>query len=101
MYLGGYQSLCFRVAFAGATTVTMNFAWLKRYVPRGIYGRAALILLVPILTLQIAVSVIFIQRHFEDVTQQMTRSLALDLRFMLEEIKSSTEVFLGHGLISA
>lgn len=67
----------------------MNFDWLKRYAPRGIYGRAALILLVPILTLQIVVSVVFIQRHFEDVTRQMTRSLALDLRLLLQEVDTS------------
>ncbi len=60
----------------------MTFDWLKRYMPRGIYGRAALILLVPIITLQVVVSVVFIQRHFEDVTRQMTRSLVLDLEYL-------------------
>ena len=67
----------------------MKFNWLKRYLPRGLYGRAALILLVPIITLQLLVSVVFIQRHFEDVTQQMTRSLALDLGLLLEEINTA------------
>lgn len=67
----------------------MNFDWLKRYMPRGLYGRAALILLVPIITLQVVVSVVFIQRHYEDVTQQMTRSLALELIFLLEEVETS------------
>ena len=60
----------------------MTFNWLKRYIPRGIYARAALILLVPIITLQVVVSVVFIQRHFEDVTRQMTRSLVLDLDYL-------------------
>lgn len=67
----------------------MNFDWLKRYMPRGLYGRAALILLVPIISLQLVVSVVFIQRHFEDVTRQMTRSLTLELRFLLEEVNTS------------
>lgn len=67
----------------------MNFDWLKQYMPRGLYGRAALILLVPIITLQVVVSVVFIQRHFEDVTRQMTRSLALELGFLLEEVNTS------------
>ena len=64
----------------------MNFAWLKHYVPRGLYGRAALILLLPIITLQVVVSVVFIQRHFEDVTRQMTRALVLDLQLLQGEI---------------
>jgi two-component system osmolarity sensor histidine kinase EnvZ len=64
----------------------MFFAWLKRYVPGGLYGRAALILLLPIVTLQVVVSIVFIQRHFEDVTRQMSRSVVLDLGHLLNEV---------------
>lgn len=70
----------------------MSFDWLKRFSPRGIYGRAALILLVPIITLQVVVSVIFIQRHFEDVTRQMTRSLVLDLDYLHQEVNSAASL---------
>ncbi|WP_292294425.1 ATP-binding protein [Marivita sp.] len=54
----------------------MTFDWLKNYMPRGIYGRAALILILPVVTLQLVVSVVFIQRHFEGVTRQMSREMA-------------------------
>jgi len=37
---------------------------MKDIVPRGIYARAALIVLVPIVLLQLVVSVVFIQRHY-------------------------------------
>jgi len=67
----------------------MTFDWLKRYMPRGIYARAALILLVPIITLQVVVSVVFIQRHFEDVTRQMTRSLVLDLEYLRDAVEAA------------
>lgn len=64
----------------------MNFAWLKHYVPRGLYGRAALILILPVVTLQLVVSVVFIQRHFEGVTAQMSRSLSKELRLVLHQM---------------
>lgn len=64
----------------------MFFAWLKRYMPRGLYGRAALILIVPIFTIQLVVSIVFIQRHFEDVTRQMTANVVRELSFLLDEI---------------
>ena len=67
----------------------MTFDWLKRYMPRGLYGRAALILLLPIISLQVIVSVVFIQRHFEGVTRQMTHSLALEIEFLLEEVNTA------------
>tara|TARA_R110002124_G_scaffold11597_18_gene55375 strand:- start:37617 stop:38906 length:1290 start_codon:yes stop_codon:yes gene_type:complete len=57
----------------------MTFDWLKRYVPRGIYGRAALILILPVVVVQLVVSVVFIQRHFEGVTTQMTRTISDEL----------------------
>ena len=61
----------------------MNFAWLKRYVPRGIYGRAALILLLPVVFLQLVVVVIFAQRHFEGVTNQMTDTVLRELELVM------------------
>ncbi len=62
----------------------MKFKWLKRYVPRGIYGRAALILIFPVVLLQLVVSFAFIQRHFEGVTEQMTRAAAREIRLLLD-----------------
>lgn len=55
------------------------FRWLKPYMPRRLYARAALILIVPMLVLQLVVSITFLQRHFEDVTRQLTLGVALEL----------------------
>jgi two-component system osmolarity sensor histidine kinase EnvZ len=62
---------------------------LQRILPRGLYWRAALILLVPIVTIQLVVSTAFIQRHYEGVTRQMTNGVAIDLQFLLSEIETS------------
>ncbi len=61
----------------------MKFDWLKRYMPRGLYGRAALILLLPVVTLQLIVSVVFVQRHFEGVTEQLSREVARQINAAL------------------
>nr|WP_224817046.1 ATP-binding protein [Hasllibacter sp. MH4015] len=58
--------------------------WIKKFLPRGLYGRAALILIVPVVTIQLVVSSVFLQRHFEDVTQQLTNALSLDLNLILQ-----------------
>lgn len=65
---------------------------VKELIPRGIYGRAALILILPIVMIQLIVSTAFIQRHFEGVTEQMTRGVALDLAFVLAEFNSGSHV---------
>lgn len=62
----------------------MSFRWLKLYMPRGLYGRALLILVLPVVTLQLVVSVVFIQRHFEDVSLQMSKAVARELNLILD-----------------
>lgn len=56
---------------------------VKNILPRGLYGRALLILVVPIVTIQLVVSIAFIQRHFERVTQQMTGTVTDEIRYVL------------------
>ena len=62
---------------------------IKRYLPRSLYGRAALILLVPIVTIQLVVSFAFIQRLYEDVTVQMTQNMLPQLQLLLEADNAS------------
>jgi two-component system osmolarity sensor histidine kinase EnvZ len=64
----------------------MEVGWIKRMLPRGLYGRAALILLVPIVTLQIVVSGQILQRYFREVAAQMTTALVLDLSLVRDQV---------------
>lgn len=77
------------------------FVWLKKFLPRRLYARAALILVLPIVTIQLVVSIIFLQRHFEDVTRQMTRSVVVEadlLRRTLETDGLPAAQHLARGL---
>ena len=69
----------------------MFFAWLKRFSPRGLYGRAALILILPVVTLQLVVSVVFIQRHFEGVSRQMTQTASREVQLLLAEMDGAAD----------
>ncbi len=65
---------------------------LKPLLPRGLYGRAALILIVPVVAIQLVVSLAFIQRHFEGVTRQMTQSLVTQVSFLSDEARQSASL---------
>lgn len=67
----------------------MTLDLLKGYAPRSLMGRAALILLLPIVTIQLVVGVVFIQRHYENVTRQMTRNIMLDLTYIAGQIAAA------------
>lgn len=79
----------------------MNFRWLKHMMPRGLYGRAALILIVPVVTLQLVVSVVFIQRHFERVTRQMTGSMSNELALLQEEVARAPDLVTAQEALTA
>ena len=70
----------------------MFWAWIKNYMPRGLYGRAALILILPVLTLQLLVSVVFIQRHFDGVTRAMTSAVNIELRFVRDTLDAAADL---------
>ncbi|MFK7870958.1 MAG: ATP-binding protein [Roseobacter sp.] len=69
----------------------MFFSWLKHYMPRGLYARAMLILLLPVVFLQLVATVLFLTRHFEDVTQQMTTSVGRELRLVLDTVDAAPD----------
>lgn len=69
----------------------MFFQWLKQYMPRSLYGRAALILIVPVVTLQLGVSLVFIQRHFEDVTVQLTSALVHEFQLIQQTVNDAPD----------
>lgn len=69
----------------------MTFRWMKAYIPRSLYGRAALILLVPIVTIQLVLSITFIQRLYEDVTEQMTQNVLIEVSYLVRQIEEAPD----------
>ncbi len=57
---------------------------LKRYLPKSLFGRALLILVLPIILLQAVVAFLFIQRHYDGVTAQMAGSIAREINLAID-----------------
>ncbi|TFL17978.1 ATP-binding protein [Jannaschia formosa] len=71
----------------------------RTFMPRSFYARAALILTVPIVVLQLAVAVMFLQRHYEDVTVQMTTNMAREVELVRARpgLAEALDIELGQG----
>ena len=65
------------------------FRWIKQYMPKRLYWRAAIILLFPVIFLQLIISVVIIKRHFEGVTEQMTRTVASQIELIATTVEKS------------
>jgi two-component system osmolarity sensor histidine kinase EnvZ len=61
----------------------------KRYLPQGLYGRALLILLLPMLLLQLVLALTFIQRHYDGVSSQMAGGVARELNFVIRLVEET------------
>ncbi len=64
---------------------------IKSILPNSLFGRAALIYLVPVLTILVVMSVVFIQRLYEDVTRQMTIGVADEIAFVLSSFNNASD----------
>lgn len=63
---------------------------LKRYVPTGLFERSLLIFVLPVALMQIAVTWIFFEEHWETVTARLSESVAGDIAMMAELHATST-----------
>ncbi len=63
---------------------------LKKYLPRSFFGRALLIIILPIILLELAIGFAFIQRYFEQVTTQLTKSIVLEVNYVTNEFSKQT-----------
>ena len=79
----------------------MKLSWLRRPFPRSLYGRAALILIVPIVTIQLVVSIVFIQRHFRGVTRQMTGNVTLEVDYLLRRVEAAPDQIAAQAVIAS
>ena len=64
---------------------------LKKYLPRSFFGRALLIIILPIILLELAIGFAFIQRYFEQVTTQLTKSIVLEVNYVVDEFSKQTD----------
>ena len=64
---------------------------MKSLLPNSLFGRAVTILLLPILLLQLVVGLVFFQRHYQRVTEQMTAMTARELSFVVAQAEAAED----------
>ncbi len=56
---------------------------MKRWLPKSIFIRSLLIVLVPIVILQIVLAIVFYERHWENVTRYLTSAVAGEINALI------------------
>ena len=65
---------------------------LKKYLPKSLFGRALLIIMLPIAIMQIAVAYFFFNAHWNQVTANLSDSVAADISVAVQLYKQSPTV---------
>lgn len=62
-----------------------NFAaWLADLLPKGLYARALIIIIAPIVVLEGVIAFVFMERHWEAVTRRLSEATARDISALIE-----------------
>jgi len=65
---------------------------IKRYLPKSLFGRALLIIVLPVLIMQIAVAYFFFNAHWNRVTASLSDSVAADVSVAVQLYKQDPNV---------
>jgi len=73
--------------------VRRNFwRYIKRYLPNSLFGRAVLIIIIPIAVMQMAVAYFFFNAHWAQVTANLSDSVAADIAVATTLFKQSPTI---------
>ena len=66
--------------------------WFKRSLPKSLFGRALLIIMLPIALMQMIVAYIFFDAHWQTVTSTLADSIAADISVTVELYKQAPDL---------
>ncbi|WP_407716625.1 ATP-binding protein [Mangrovibrevibacter kandeliae] len=60
--------------------------WFARYMPKGLYPRSLIIIIAPMVLLQSVVAGVFMERHWQMVTQRLSNAVVQDIAAVIDVI---------------
>jgi two-component system, OmpR family, osmolarity sensor histidine kinase EnvZ len=62
--------------------------WLRRQLPTGLYARSLLIIIIPMVILQSVIAFVFMERHWQLVTQRLSTAVTRDIAAIIDIIET-------------
>jgi len=60
--------------------------WFTKRIPTGLYGRTLLIIILPMVILQSVIAFVFMERHWQTVTQRLSTAVTRDIAAIIDVI---------------
>ncbi|MCL2714668.1 MAG: ATP-binding protein [Alphaproteobacteria bacterium] len=82
-----------RLLRRGTVLIAASNAWIgnafKGWMPTGLYARALLIMIVPMVVLQSVIAFVFMERHWNTVTRKLSAAVVHDIAALIDVYKSN------------
>lgn len=69
----------------------MSGRWLRHWLPTGLYTRSLLIIILPMILLQGVVAAVFMERHWQLVTERLSAAVTRDIAAIIELLQTDPE----------
>ncbi|WP_320198509.1 ATP-binding protein [Agrobacterium sp. rho-13.3] len=76
---------------APARAWRFSVRWLRHFLPTGLYTRSLLIIILPMVLLQVVVAAVFMERHWQMVTERLSAAVTRDIAAVIELLESDPE----------
>ncbi|MGZ8409001.1 MAG: ATP-binding protein [Hyphomicrobium sp.] len=74
-------------------------AWLAEALPKGLFARALLIIITPIVVLEGVIAFVFMERHWQSVTRRLSEATARNIAVLIELYDTSKDATANTRLI--
>jgi two-component system osmolarity sensor histidine kinase EnvZ len=64
--------------------VDRTVRWFSRFLPKGLYARALIIIIAPVILLQSVVAYVFMERHYQLVTRRLSSAVTADIAALID-----------------
>jgi two-component system osmolarity sensor histidine kinase EnvZ len=69
-------------------SIDRPFRLVGRYMPKGLYARSLVIVIAPVVILQSVIAYVFMERHWQTVTQRLSAAVSADIAALVEIYES-------------
>ena len=67
--------------------------WVSRKMPKGLYARSLIAIIAPMVLLQSVIAFVFMERHWQTVTQRLSQAVVADIAAIIDVIETYPQDF--------
>jgi two-component system osmolarity sensor histidine kinase EnvZ len=98
---GGRVAVIAEPAALPRASAVSHRRWFKRILPRSLYGRSLLIIVLPLVLAQLIATWVFYDRHWDTVARRLSTSVAADIALTMDAMRYAPDEYTRRRLFDS